>query len=87
MAGGIETGADLRAPWSTAQVLFIHVPKTAGTTFTAVLDDPEFGQDMRNPRVALLGHDSDLEEMRRRLAQDAPPLYPWEDRPALVRPR
>ena len=46
-----------------------------------VLEDPELSRNMTDLQTALIGRDSDLEEMRRQLAQEAPPLYPWENRP------
>jgi hypothetical protein len=46
-----------------------------------ILEDPELGRDMTNLRTALLGRDSDLEEMCRQVAQEAPPIYPWDNRP------
>jgi hypothetical protein len=54
-----------RAQWSAAQVLSIHIPKTAGTTFTAFLDRQFAGEEicpayywrelLRIPRRELLG--------------------------------
>ncbi len=35
---GRGSGSRGTVPWATAQLVFLHVPKTAGTSFTAVLD-------------------------------------------------
>jgi len=174
MSGRNRPEAEERAPQVPTQVLFIHIPKTAGTTFTAVLDrqfeaeeicpayywrellqiprrellgyslirghfdysvtellrdvrvitmlrdpvartlshyrymasldhhplrevyaalplpdvleDPELSRNMANLQTALIGRDSDLEQMRRQLAQEAPPIYPWENRPGARSP-
>jgi hypothetical protein len=53
----------------------------AALSLPEVLECPELGRDMANLQTALLGQDSDLEEMRRQVAQEASAIYPWENRP------
>lgn len=50
-------------------------------SFLDVLHDEELGKSIRNFQTLLFGRDLDLERMRRNMAPETPPIYPWENRP------
>jgi len=50
-------------------------------SFLEVLEHPELGIPIRDAQTRLFGRDIDLELLRRKKAPEAPPVYPWENRP------